>query len=370
MSSLIVEVCEIKEVIHHPNADRLDIATVKGWNCIVGRDSYEAGDWCVFFPPDSILTEQLIKDWNLEFLKKGGRVGTLKLRGYISQGLILPINCIYSVKKSSLPEIYVGLDVTKALGVAKYEVPEKPSHMQDKSTTRKVQNPNFTKYTDIENIQNFDTVFEDGDMVVITEKIHGSNIRFGWLPIEINWRSRNIFGILRSLFRKYILREKYEFVYGSHNVQLQFDSDKGYYDKNIYSEVLKKFNIGNLPAGYTFYGEVYGKGVQDLEYGRDELDIVIFDIKDDEGKYLQYHLLVSLCLLQKLPIAPELYVGEFHMEDMKSFTQGSSTICENQIREGCVVKSLVEKNHPRIGRMILKSINPEYLARKNRTEFH
>lgn len=45
-------------------------------------------------------------------------------------------------------------------------------------------------------------------------------------------------------------------------------------------------------------------------------------------------------------------------------------LCEDQITEGCVVKPLLETNHPRIGRMILKSINPEYLARKNRTEFH
>lgn len=72
MSSLIVEVCEIKEVIPHPNADRLDIATVKGWNCIVQKDSYRVGNWCVFFPPDSILPDWIIKDYELGFLKKGG----------------------------------------------------------------------------------------------------------------------------------------------------------------------------------------------------------------------------------------------------------------------------------------------------------
>ena len=91
MSSLIVEVCEISNIEPHPNADRLDIPTVKGWNCIVQKGSYRAGDWCVFFPPDSVLPDWIISDYELEFLKKGGRVGTLKLRGYISQGLILPV---------------------------------------------------------------------------------------------------------------------------------------------------------------------------------------------------------------------------------------------------------------------------------------
>jgi RNA ligase (TIGR02306 family) len=367
MSSLIVEVCEIKSVEAHPNADRLDIATVKGWNCIVQKGSYSIGDWCVFFPPDSILPDWIIEEYELEFLKKGGRVGTLKLRGYISQGLILPP----TVLAKSGGYHFVGDDVTKVLGVTKYEVPEKPIHMQGKSTTRKVQNPNFTKYTDIENIQNFDTVFQDGDIVVITEKIHGSNIRFGWLPIEINWKNGNVFGILRSLFRKYILRDKYEFVYGSHNVQLQFDRDKGFYAENIYAKVLKNYNTSDLPKGYTFYGEVYGKGVQELEYGCSDLRLVIFDVKDSkDNHYVNWHTLTMVCEQYGFPTVPLLYEGWFDLRTLKNCTEGYSSIDSTQIKEGCVVKPILETNHPRIGRMILKSINPEYLARKNRTEFH
>lgn len=369
MSSLIVEVCEITNIEHHPNADRLDIAQVKGWNCIVQRGAYQVGDWCVFFPPDSVLPDWIIKDYELEFLKKGGRVGTLKLRGYISQGLILPVAVVH--KQNNNRHIFLEDNVAGLLGVTKYEVPEKPIHMQGKSTTRKVQNPNFSKYTDIENIQNFNTVFEDGDSVVITEKIHGSNIRFGWLPIEINWKNGNIFGILRSLFKKYILREKYEFVYGSHNVQLQFDSDKGFYDENIYAKVLKGYNLGRLPTGIIFYGEVYGKGVQELEYGCDGLELAVFDAKDvTTGQYKNWHWLSDNAYLSDLPLVPLLYIGEFDDRILKNCTEGNSTICDGQIREGCVVKSILETNHPRIGRMVLKSINPEYLARKNRTEFH
>lgn len=367
MSSLIVEVCEIKDVIHHPNADRLDIATVKGWNCIVGRDSYKVGDWCVFFPPDSVLPDWIIKEYELEFLKKGGRVGTLKLRGYISQGLVLPVNIVL---KKSRGGYQVGDNVASLLEVTKYEVHEKPVQMQGKSATRKVQNPNFTKYTDIENIKNFDTVFEEGDIVVITEKIHGSNIRFGWLPIEINWKNGNVLGILRSLFKKYVLGAKYEFVYGSHNVQLQFDSDKGFYDENIYAKVLRKYKTDALPKGYTFYGEVYGKGVQELEYGLDDVGLVIFDIKGPDGKYLNYLPVMSILNAVHLPSVPILHIGIFSSKDINQYTEGDSVLWPSQIREGCVVKAILETNHPRIGRKILKSINPEYLARKNRTEYH
>lgn len=367
MSTLIVDVCEIKSIEHHPNADRLDIATVKGWNCIVGRDQYKVGDWCVFFPPDSVLPANLIEQYELEFLKKGGRVGTLKLRGFISQGLILPYTCIPENRRWC----DVGDDVRELLGVTKYEVQERVTSKSGNITFRKVQNPFFSKYTDIENIQNFDTVFQEGDIVDITEKIHGNNIRFGWLPIEINWNSRNPFSIVRSLFNRYILGRKYEFVYGSHNVQLQFDSDKGFYDSNIYANILKSYDVSGLPRGYIFYGEVFGKGVQDLEYGRDGLDLMLFDVKHAEsGQYLSPTKARNMIYDFGFTPVPFLYAGPFSYSMLKICTEGDSNICDGQIREGCVVKPIDETNDKRIGRKVLKSINPEYLARKNRTEFH
>lgn len=363
MSSLIVEVCEIKDIQPHPNADRLAIATVKGWNCIVGKEDYQVGDWVVFFPPDSVLPEWLIEKYRLEFLKKGNRVGTLKLRGCISQGLILPIMCLSSVQ-NAMPEL--GEDVKDILGVAKYEIPEKSVQIMGKVTSKRIQNPYFTKYTDIENIQNFPDVFQDGDMVVITEKIHGSNVRFGWLPIEINFKSWDWLGILRSLWKKYILHQTHEFVYGSHNVQLQWDNQK-----NIYAKVLKDYDIKNLPRDIIFYGEVYGKGIQELEYGKLGLSLVIFDIKEAKlNTYAEWKDVRKLCEIHGFVPVPTLYVGEFYWEVLNKETIGNSVIELGQIREGCVVKSLNEENHPHIGRKILKSINPEYLARKNRTEYH
>lgn len=367
MSSLIVEVCEIKDVQPHPNADRLDIATVKGWNCIIQKGSYEVGDWVIFFPPDCILPDWLIEKYELEFLKKGGRIGTLKLRGYISQGLVLPVNCLLECSRGGY---VVGDNVADVLGIKKYEVPEKLDTRQGKTTTRKVQNPWFTKYTDIENIKNFDSVFEEGEPVVITEKIHGSNIRFGWLPIEINFKNGDWLGILRSLWKKYIKKETHEFVYGSHNVQLQWDSQKNFYEKNIYAEVLKDYDTKNLPKNVIFYGEVYGKGVQDLEYGKSGLSLVIFDIKEATlNAYAEWKDVRRLCEIHGFVPVPTLYIGDFSLDILEKETVGNSVIGLGQIREGCVVKSLHEENHPKIGRKILKSINPEYLARKNRTEY-
>lgn len=364
MSSLIVEVCEIKNIESHPNADRLDIAQVKGWNCIVGKNQYKIGDWVVFFPPDSIIPNNIIEKYELEFLKKDGRVGTLKLRGFISQGLVLPVTGLCS------EWIDLGDNVADILGIKKYEVQERIVSKSGKITSKKVQNPYFSKYTEIENVKNFDREFQEGDIVVITEKIHGSNIRFGWLPIEINFKNGNVLGILRSLWKKYILGEKCEFVYGSHNVQLQFVNDKNFYGKNIYAEVLKGVDKYLLPAGYIFYGEVYGKGVQDLEYGKSGLDLALFDIKNIQtGEYIDILKMFSMCTELGLMTVPILYQGQFDYNVLKKCTEGQSSICPTQLREGCVVKPILETNSRKLGRLVLKSINPEYLLRKKATEY-
>ena len=115
MSSLIVEVCKVINVEKHPNADRLDLATVKGWTCIVGRDNYKVGELVIFCPPDCIIPENLIEEYKLEFLKKCGRVGTVKLRKCISQGLILNVPEGKNWKE--------GKEVSKELGITKYEPP-------------------------------------------------------------------------------------------------------------------------------------------------------------------------------------------------------------------------------------------------------
>jgi hypothetical protein len=59
MSRLIVEVCEIAQVLPHPNGDNLEMAVVKGWHCVIKKGSFRPGDRCVYFPLDSILPRTL-----------------------------------------------------------------------------------------------------------------------------------------------------------------------------------------------------------------------------------------------------------------------------------------------------------------------
>src|SRR4051794_4365439 len=107
MSSLIVRVCRVDEVLAHPNADRMAIAVLKGWRTCIRRDpatgatQFRPGDLAVYFPPDCVLPEPLAERLGVKnYLQPlppgpdgvrppGGRVRVARLRGQQSFGLIM-----------------------------------------------------------------------------------------------------------------------------------------------------------------------------------------------------------------------------------------------------------------------------------------
>lgn len=357
MSSLCVEVCKIEKVEKHPNADRLSIAVVKGWNCIIGLDQYKQGELVTFIPPDCVLPNELIEKYELSYLKNGGRTGTVKLRGCISQGLILPI---------PNGNFKVGDDVAKVLNIKKYEVTEAKFQQVQGKPTKKKANLLFDKYTDIENIKNYNSIFKDGDKVYISEKIHGTNSRFANLPIS---KGFTFIDKIKYYINK-LKGKDYDFIYGSHNVQLNaVTGNKNFYGTDIYGQIAKRYNMKDIiPKDYIVYGEIYGEGIQDLTYGLKGTDLVIFDVKY-KGNYLPYEEFKKFCDERNLPTVPFLYVGEWSNDLISKFTDGKSIIYPLQIREGRVIKSYNEDNNVRIGRKVLKSVSINYLTRKNGTEF-
>jgi RNA ligase (TIGR02306 family) len=362
MSSLIVEVCKVEKSEKHPNADRLSLVIVKGWQCITGLDQYKEGELVVFVPPDSIIPQNIIDELNLEYLKNGGRVGSTKLRGYISQGLILTLPKGKNYKE--------GDDVAKDLGITKWEPPA-PNYQQqvsgNKKSTRQNLNPHFDKYSDLENIKNYNNVFQEGDKVYISEKLHGTSWRAGNLPVVNKGFKQRVKNLIHKLIGKY---NGYEFVYGSRNVQLSYTSHKGWYGDDVYGKIAEMYDMKNIvPKDYAVYGEVVGKGIQDLEYGLDHHDLYVYDIKFN-GKYLPYEDMKVFCDDRGLKIVPPLYIGEWNENLIEQYTNGKSIIAPNQIREGCVIKDRNESIHPRVGRKVLKSISFDYLTRKDATEFH
>jgi len=145
----------------------------------------------------------------------------------------------------------------------------------------------------------------------------------------------------------------------------------GFYDKNVYAEIVKKYDLENrIAKGDVIYGEIYGAGIQKgYDYGlKDSRDLVVFDIQRN-GKYLDFaDFINSVITKYNLPTPPHLFNGKFKDAPIEQLMQGPSILCPQQkVREGCVIKPLVEGTlMPRKG---AKVINPEYLLGDN-TEFH
>lgn len=364
MSTFKVEAVRIKSIEPHPNADRLELAQILDWRVVVGKNMYRVGELVIYLPIDSILpanVESVLFPIDSKVKLNKSRIRTIKLRGAVSQGMVAKPETL------GLTEVKEGQDVTAKLGITKYEPAEAglPSGMNVGKADKKKENPHFKKYGGIENAKNYPTLFNEAEEVVITEKIHGSNFRCGYVPFFAT--------TLWDKIRKWLgMAPAYEFVYGSNNVQLQKKmSYKGYYDKNIYAEAVVNYKLDEiLKPNEVVYGEVYGDGVQKgYTYGckPGERKFIVFDVKVND-KYLDPVAAQHFCKERGLPFVPVLYQGPFNKENALHLTKGHSKLSPTQpIREGVVVKMAVDRSCY-IGRKMLKFISDDYLL-KEETSF-
>jgi RNA ligase (TIGR02306 family) len=380
MSSLIVQVCRVDDVQEHPNADRMAIATVKGWKtCIrkdpeTGRTQFEVGDKCVYFPPDSVMPPPLVERLGVANLlatlpggAPGGRVKSKRLRGYRSEGLIMGIDSC----KGDNPDWEIGTDVKDHYGVTKWEPPLT-------ATDGDAERPHsrFHAYTDIERIQNFPGVIKDGEEVVFTEKLHGKNCRIG-LILDTNDEGE----------------AERVWMAGSHGVRRKEFDAKG--RKSDFWEVrtcgmialcdeLSRTEVDEQYRSVILFGEIIGSGIQDMAYGltNGQKTFRLFDIAVDR-KYLDFDRKVKLCQKYAVEMVPVLYRGPFSEAVLEQYTSGPTTMCppdkagKFKGREGVVVTPVVERDDdPTMmasstnGRVILKSISVDYEDRKGGTDGH
>jgi RNA ligase (TIGR02306 family) len=119
-------------ILPHPNAEKLELAQVADYRCVVGKDLYKTGDLVAYIPEAAVIAEdqlQFFGYWNEEQGKgllagsKGDRVKAVKLRGEVSQGLVFPVNKIAMYLGQPDREFAVGDDVAGLLGIVKYEPP-------------------------------------------------------------------------------------------------------------------------------------------------------------------------------------------------------------------------------------------------------
>lgn len=384
MSNFAVKVCRVDKKAKHPNADKLTIYNVSGYNCISnklpdGSDRYEIGDLVVYIPEQSLLPDWLLKKmelWNEEkgcgFLggSSGNRVTCVKLRGIPSTGLLYPVkkeeDGNFSIEtKDFFKLVKEGDDVSADLGIEKY-VPPIPASMGGEIFNG---GTSIVEPYDVEPIEKYKDLMVDGEEVIIQEKLHGTQTRWCFVKNDPNpeafGEDKNIYISSKGQGNKGLFFKNNESNLNAYYVKAFLD--------NKVEEKVKNSKYYQEYDELTIYSETIG--MQDLKYGlkNGQISNAVFDVfvgKPHQGRYLNYNECQKFCKEVGLDYVPVLYIGPYSYDKVKELTDGKTTYGtdSNQIREGVVVKPLNERWDNEIGRVMVKSVSIDYKLRKGGSE--
>ena len=375
MSTFEVKVYPLR-IEEHPNADALELAVVGDYRSIVRKGQFKTGDLGVYIPEAAIVPENVLFQLGLIDKLAGkdkNRVKAIKLRGILSQGIVLPVTqdgdrgtvyISYTDPETGIDDyltVNEGDEVSEFLHIVKYEPPI-PVHMAGEVFNAH----GYTINYDIENIKKFPDVLTEKDLVMITEKLHGTWTCFGYHP-DVNQpivTSKGLSG--RGLAFKFNDENKDNLYIRS------FMSTADGLGRTIIDRVRETL-VDGLPV--YILGETFGRGVQDLHYGLDKPSFRAFDIyvgNPGQGRYLSGTEFMRVCGDVGLETVPILHLGGFSKEVVNELTDGKDTITGAHIREGVVIRGLIEDlRHDELGRVILKSVSEAYLLRTgDATEFN
>lgn len=396
-STLVVPVVELKRVRTHPNADKLELCDVLGYQLCILKGMHKTGDLGVYFPADTLLPKEWAEKFGVVSLLKGAqkdRVGKIALRGEPSFGLFVPIPEGLTCK--------LGDNVAEFFGAKKYEPPVRAT-CGDPAGYDSTIDPYIQKYTDIQNGRIFTDIFQPDESIVATEKIHGTNCKIGFIRVYDIHNSTLLLGSpgpgattkyyrhvagsmeLRRKWPMRVIQPKNFFekiirkIWGDkkEKIALEDMGSNTYWHpwsllpvRSLMAHVIDTFNnIGMAAHSVLLYGEVYG-GAINFDYGIPNgkgLGFKVFDLSID-GKYMDFDAFAELCDKFGVQRVPVLYRGPFKDFDAK-FADGPSTIeGAKNIREGVVIKPLVERTDPKVGRACCKIIGTQYALGLRDTE--
>jgi RNA ligase (TIGR02306 family) len=364
----------ILDIQPHNNAERLEVATVYGFQVVVSKGRYKVGDKAVYIPIDSILPvnlEEILFPADAKIKLHHHRVRQIKIRGLASQGMLINPDEITSLVN---PKYFKDeQDLKLVLGVTKYEPPVKQIHVAGPPGQRKKkhENPLFHKYNGLDNIKWFPNKFTELTEVVIQEKLHGTNARASIMPYSAHSWFRKIKQFLG-------LTPKNENCYGSNNVEISAKTTyKGFYGEDVYGKVFNSIDVFNkIKLGESVFGEIVGPGIQkNYGYGLKEHKFVLFDVKvlqaDKTQVWLSPDEVEAFAKERGFDFVPVLYKGPYNKELSYSLTKGKSEYNDKseKVREGIVIKAAkdytIEGN-----KQALKWVSEEYLNDPTNTDDH
>ena len=353
-------VATIKEVRAIEGADNIELVIAGGWNAITKKGEFKEGDLTVSATTDAVIPEKLSEEMGVtSYLRKGGRVRTVKLRGVYSECLIIPLKHI-----PFMENYYDGKDMMFAMDIYKYEPPVKQIQLASGRKIKWRDNQNFHIYYKFPNLKNVDGMFTEEDLVEITRKVHGTNARYG----IVKKGKLSFWDKVKKFFRLADKWVDYEYIYGSHNCEKGSDS-QGFYSTDVWRTVAEKYNIKEklwsyiknrnveVGEGIILYGEIYGAGIQkNYDYGLTDIEFAGFDVKL-RGEYLSTYDAWQLVKNHiDLPYVEILHYGDWTQEIQDKFTFNNFIEGTKVPHEGIVIKYFTGDR-----KKVAKVINPDYL---------
>lgn len=337
MERQLATIRKIAEVQAIPNADKICAYRVDGWWVVDSVGKYNVGDLVVYLEIDSWVPNSIAP-----FLSKGKepkefegvkgeRLRTVKLRGFTSQGLLLPLSILGKPEEIfPINDDSIGADVTQDLGILKYEKPL-PAAL---AGVAKGNFPSFIPKTDQPRIQNctrnFEKWVEASTVWEVTEKLDGSSM---------------------TVYVKYLQDFKEDepsFIEGvcSRNLDLKQDEANPFWEATIKYDLHNK--LMSIGRSLAIQGELVGEGIQGNPYKLTGRQFFCFDIWDiDNQKYLLPEERRQLCFdldIQHVPYFGRSLLGGLFasQSDVLADADGMSVVGAKPAREGLVYKSETE----------------------------
>ena len=308
----LASVRQIDGISEIEGADKICTYRVGGWAVVDQKGKYEIGELVVYFEIDSFLP---IKD-EFEFLRKssykvlvdgteGFRLRTIKLRGQVSQGLLVKL------PEELRSNVEIGDELTDYFGVTKYEAPI-PAEI---SGEVKGHFPTYVPKTDEERVQNINEEEYIGKRAVVTEKIDGTSATF--------YINGGIFGVCGR---------NYEYKYRDGNSFFKVASKLGIEEK-----------LRGLGRNVAIQGELYGYGIQQNKYNMTKQSVIFFTGHDiDTGKRMghdEFSKMISDMGLETVPLLNyNIELGG--CDELLKMAEGKSVLNSNTEREGIVIRGL------------------------------
>lgn len=323
-----VPVMILDKIEPHPNADRLGIFRPFGcFTVVVALDSWKEGDLVAYIQPESVVDTARPE---FAFLAKEGRpskqlVTVKKLRQVYSQGCLVPA-----------PDgSKVGDDVAEILGVTHYE-PEESGTVGGCPVKVPSELAYLTKY-DIDTFRKYWKTFVHGEIVNVSEKLHGTSSRFAFINDQI-----------------YV---------GGRTQWLEEDPNNLYWSAFNKTSSIKEFIVHN--PGLALYGEVYGKVQKNFLYDAEagQIKFRAFDIRRPDGTFLDVEHFHKLCNDFGVPVVPQIGNIEFNKELLEEIAEQESLLGNCPCREGIVIRPMIERTNIWTGRTIAKLVSNKYLEK-------